>query len=363
MTGIEQKSRERQGMDQQQQIAELEQKVKKFAKTMANRCDVSRYQELLFGLLAMRCASESIYGEHGLAVAEEVRWGCLKRKKDSLSFDDVVANSLEAFEKSDEQLKGLFPSTGKIIVPGIVKPVFELIDSLPLSSFKSIDLIGRIYEYLNTGTGGRKSGIFFTPDCVAQLLAEMLQTYGGIIYDPCYGTGTMFVHAINFIRKNRKCAKGVYFCGQESNSVLNRLCCLNLALRGFDNSRIRWNTGGSLLNDAFPELKAHYILTNPPFNQKDWDGEKLKDDPRWQFGNPPKGNANFAWLQHVLSHLSPESRAGILLSNGSLSSSNSAESRIRQKITEAGVVECVIGLPGKLFLNTSIPVCMWVLSS
>ncbi len=349
-------------MEHQRQITELEKKVKKFAKSMANRCDVSRYQELLFGLLSLRCASESIYGEHGLAVAEEVQWDCLRNKKDSSSLIDVLSGSLQTFEKSNPSLKGLIPSSGKVVARGIVKQVFELIDSLPLSSFKSVDLFGRIYEYLNTGTGGRKSGIFFTPDCVAQLLAEMLQSYGGVIYDPCCGTGTMFVHAINFIRQNRNCTKGVYFCGQEANPVLGRLCHLNLALRGFDNSCIAWNTEGSLLNDAFPNLKAHFILTNPPFNQKDWGGDKLKNDPRWLFGKPPDGNGNFAWLQHVVSRLSPGGRAGVLLSNGSLSSSNAAESWIRQKMAEAGVVECVMGLPGKLFLNTSIPVCVWVLS-
>ncbi len=349
-------------MDNWQGIVELEKKVKKFAKGMENKCDVARYQETLFELLALRCASESIYGKDGLFVPDGAQWRCLIAKKDSPSFDNVVANSLEAFEKSNMQLRGIFPSSDGIIVPGIVKPVFELIDSLRLGTFKSIDLFGRIYEYLNTGTGGRQRGIFFTPDCVAQLLAEMIQPYGGIIYDPCCGTGTMFVHSINFIRQNRNCTKGVYFCGQESNSVLARLCYLNLALRGFDNNCIAWNTGGSLLDDAFSGLKAHFILTNPPFNQKGWGGEKLKGDPRWMYGKPPDGNGNFAWLQHVASRLSPEGRIGVLLPNGSLSSSNADETRIRQEMAEAGVVECVMGLPGKLFQNTSIPVCLWMLS-
>lgn len=346
-------------MADQQGTGVLEKMVRQFAKKMANRCDVSRYQGFLFGLLALKCASDSVYGEHGLKVPGESQWNHIKGKSDSPSFGAVVTNSLEAFEKSNTSFDGFWSQENWKTATGIMKPVFEFIDSLPVDSFKSIDLFGRIYEYLNTGTAGRKNGIFFTPDCVAQLLAEMFQPYGGIIYDPCCGTGTMFVHTINFIKKNRNCTRGVYFYGQESNLMLSRLCRLNLALRGFDNSLIHWNRDGSLLEDAFPDVKANFVFTNPPFNQKNWGGDKLRNDPRWIFGKPPDGNGNFAWIQHVVFHLSPGGRVGILLSNGSLSSSNLAESRIRQKMVEERIVECVIGLPDKLFLNTSIPACIW----
>jgi type I restriction enzyme M protein len=340
----------------------LEQMVRKFAKTMENKCDVTRYQELLFRMLALKCASESVYGDHALNVPGESQWNHLKGKSESSTFDAVIATALEAFEKSNTSFNGFWSQENWKAATGILKPAFEFIDSLPVDSFKSIDLFGRIYEYLNTGTAGRKNGIFLTPDCVAQLLAVMLLPYGGIIYDPCCGTGTMFVHAINFIRKNRNCTRGVYFYGQESNLVLSRLCRLNLTLRGFDNSRIHWNREGSLLEDAFPDVKADFILTNPPFNQKNWGGKKLKNDPRWIFGKPPDGNGNFAWIQHVAFHLVPGGRAGILLPNGSLSSSYFAESRIRQKLVDLGIVEYIIGLPDRLFLNTSISACIWGLS-
>jgi len=340
----------------------LEQMVRKFAKTMANRCDVTRYQEFLFRMLALKCASESVYGDHGLTVPGESQWNHIKGKSDSHSFGAVITSSLEAFEKSNTSFEVLLRPGNWQTATGILKPVFEFIDSLPVSSFKSIDLFGRIYEYLNTGTAGRKNGIFFTPDCVAQLLAEMLQPYGGIIYDPCCGTGTMFVHAINFIKKNRNCTRGVYFYGQESNLFLSRLCRLNLALRGFDISHIHWNREGSLLEDAFPDVKTDFVLTNPPFNQKNWGGERLKNDPQWKYGKPPDGNGNFAWIQHVVIHLSPGGRAGILLPNGSLSSANLAESLIRQKMVDTGILDCIIGLPDRLFLNTSVPVCVWVIT-
>ena len=350
-------------MADQQGTGVLEKIVRQFAKKMANRCDVNRYQGFLFGLLALKCASDSVYGEHGLKVPEESQWNHLKGKSESSTFDAVVANALEAFEKSNtSSLDGFWSQENWKTATGILKPAFEFIDSLPVASFKSIDLFGRIYEYLNTGNAGRANGIFFTPDCVAQLLAEMFQPYCGIIYDPCCGTGTMFVHAINFIKRNRNCTGGVYFYGQESNLMLSRLCCLNLALRGFDNACIHWNREGSLLEDAFPDVKADFILTNPPFNQKNWGGERLKNDPRWIFGKPPEGNGNFAWIQHVAFHLLPGGRAGILLPNGSLSSSNPFERRIREKMADVGIVEYIIGLPNRLFLNTSISACIWGLS-
>jgi type I restriction enzyme M protein len=342
----------------------LEKKVKKFAKGIANRMDVAQYQEFLFWLLSIRCASEYRDMDNGLSVPNESKWSFLKSKIDSPSFGEVIDNSLKEFERINSSLNGLLPSfTGKALFSAtILKPIFEFIDSLSLDFFHSMDLFGRIYEYLHSGTGNRKNGIFFTPDCVALLLAEMLQADSRIIYDPCCGTGTMFVHVINYINMHSGDLKEVAIYGQESNPTLYCLCRMNLALRGVDNSNIHWTSDGSLLKDACSGLKADFVLANPPFNDTNWGWEKFKEDPQRQYGSSLPRNANFIWLLHAVCHLSAGGRAGVLLPNGSLSTSNPAESRIRQRMVEAGIVECVMGLPDRLFLNTSIPACLWILS-
>jgi type I restriction enzyme M protein len=351
-------------MKDQQHSETLDQKVKKFAKSMANKMDVAEYQELMFGLLFMKCASQSLPGDEKkfLIIPQEANWNYLKSKVDSPLFGDVISNSLEAFEKSNASLDGLLSPMGRRNSLKISKLVLEFIDSLPVSSFQDMDLFGRIYEYLHTGSGSRKNGQFFTPDCVAKLLVEMLQPLRGKIYDPCCGTGTMFVHVIDYVNTHGGDLKKVAIYGQESSPMLHRLCRLNLALRGIDHLNIKWTSDGSLLEDAFPNLKADYILANPPFNDREWGGDLLRNDIRWQFGTPPAGNGNYAWIQHVVFHLSFQGRAGILLPNGSLSSRNTSESGIRKRLSESGLVECVVGLPDRLFYNTSIPACLWLLS-
>jgi type I restriction enzyme M protein len=341
-----------------------DQNLKKFAKSIANKFDIAEYQELMFGLLFMKCASESLPGggKKLLIIPQEANWKYLKSKMDSPLFGDIISNSLEAFEKSNASLDGLLSPLDRRNSLKISKPVFEFIDSLSVSSLQSMDLFGRIYEYLHTGLGSRKNGQFFTPDCVAKLLVEMLQPLKGNIYDPCCGTGTMFVHVIDYVNTHGGGLKDIAIFGQESSTMLHRICRLNLALRGIDHSNIKWNSGGSLLEDDFPNLKADYILANPPFNDKDWGGELLKNDIRWQYGTPPAGNGNYAWIQHVVFHLSFQGKAAILLPNGSLSSRNASESGIRERLSESGLVDCVLGLPDRLFLNTSIPACVWLLS-
>lgn len=342
----------------------IEKRVKRFAKRMANRMDIAEYQELLFGLLFIKCASESGDGKNGLLVPKEAHWDHLKRKIDALSFGDTVVDSMKEFESLNVSLKGLLPLhfCEAQSSSGITKHIFEFIDSLPLDSFHFMDLFGRIYEYLHTGTGNGKNGHFFTPDCVAKLLVEMLEPLRGKIYDPCCGTGTMFVHVINYINTPGGNVKEAAIYGQESNATLYRLCRMNLALRGIDNSNVHWTNDGSLLKDAFPRLKADYVLANPPFNERNWGRKTLKDDPRWRYGTPPAGNANFAWIQHVFFHLSPGGSAGILLPNSSLSTTDPGESSIRQGLVEAGLVESVMRLPDRLFYNTSTPACLWILS-
>jgi type I restriction enzyme M protein len=221
---------------------------------------------------------------------------------------------------------------------------------------------------------GKKGGQFYTPRSVVKLLVEMLEPYEGRVFDPCCGSGGMFVQSEKFIAAHqdhyKKRGNGIRLnpadlisiYGQESNQTTWRLCKMNLAIRGIDSSNIKWNNEGSFLNDAHKDLKADFILANPPFNDSDWSGGLLKDDARWKYGVPPAGNANYAWIQHFIYHMSPRGMAGFVLAKGSLTSKTSGEGEIRKAIIEAGLLDCIVNLPAKLFLNTQIPACLWFLS-
>jgi type I restriction enzyme M protein len=225
--------------------------------------------------------------------------------------------------------------------------------------------LGEVYEYflgqfaLNEG---KKGGQFYTPESIVRLLVEMLEPYEGRVFDPCCGSGGMFVQSQKFVEAHQGRLDNVSIYGQESNETTYKLCRMNLAIRGIDGSNIKWNPEGSFLNDAHPDLKADFVIANPPFNDSDWSGDQLKDDGRWQYGMPPTGNANFGWVQHFLYHLAPTGSAGFVLSNGSLSSNTSGEGQIRQSLVRADLVDCVVMLPTQLFYNTGIPACLWFLS-
>ena len=234
---------------------------------------------------------------------------------------------------------------------------------------RSQDVLGRIYEYFLAqfaNAEGKKGGEFYTPRSVVRLLVEMLQPWHGRVYDPCCGSAGMFVQSIEFINAhangngNGGRAKGdISIYGQESNYTTWRLAKMNLAIRGID-GQIRH--GDSFHNDRHPDLRADFILANPPFNVSDWGGEHLREDKRWQYGVPPKGNANFAWVQHIVHHLKPEGVAGFVLANGSMSSGQKSESGIRQRLVEEDLVDCMVALPGQLFYSTQIPACLWFLA-
>ena len=231
------------------------------------------------------------------------------------------------------------------------------------------DVLGQVYEYFLEQFAiaeGRKGGEFYTPRSVVRLLVEMLEPYQGRVYDPCCGSSGMFVQSVEFIRAhatgngNGGRARGdLSIYGQESNYTTWRLAKMNLAIRGIEGQIAH---GDSFHNDQHPDLRADYILANPPFNVSDWGGERLRDDKRWEYGVPPAGNANFAWMQHFLHHLAPRGAAGFVLANGSMSSNQSGEGEIRKNIIEAGLVDCIIALPGQLFRSTQIPACLWFLS-
>jgi type I restriction enzyme M protein len=228
----------------------------------------------------------------------------------------------------------------------------------------SRDILGRVYEYFLgqfAGAEGKRGGEFYTPRSVVRVLVEMLEPYSGRVYDPCCGSGGMFVQSEKFVQEHGGRIGDIAIYGQESNYTTWRLAKMNLAVRGID-SDIRWNNEGSFHKDELRDLKADYILANPPFNISDWGGDRLREDVRWQFGVPPVGNANYAWLQHIVHHLARNGTAGVVLANGSMSSNTSGEGEIRQAMIEADVVDCMVALPGQLFYSTQIPACLWFLA-
>jgi len=225
--------------------------------------------------------------------------------------------------------------------------------------------LGQVYEYFLGQFAlaeGKKGGQFYTPASVVKLLVDMIEPYSGRVFDPCCGSGGMFVQSEKFVLAHQGKIDDISIFGQESNQTTYRLCRMKLAQRGIDSSNIKWNNEGSFLKDTHPDLKADFILANPPFNDSDWSGELLTTDGRWQYGVPPAGNANFAWMQHFIYHLSPSGTAGVVLAKGSLSSKTSNEGEIRKNLIEANMIDCIVNLPTKLFLNTQIPACLWFLS-
>ena len=209
---------------------------------------------------------------------------------------------------------------------------------------------------------GKKGGQFYTPRSVVELLVTMLEPYRGRVLDPCCGSGGMFVQSEKFVREHQGRIENISIYGQESNQTTWRLCKMNLAIRGIDASQVKWNTERSFLNDALKDVKADFVIANPPFNDSDWSGDQLRGDARWQYGVPPAGNANFAWIQHFIYHLAPSGQAGFVLAKGSLTSKTGGEGEIRKALIDKGLIACIVNLPAKLFLNTQIPACLWFVS-
>lgn len=313
---------------------------------------------------------EEYLAENVFWVPKEARWTHLQANAKRPEIGKLIDEAMEAIEKapSNEGLKGVLPKN--YARPTLNKTMLgELIDlfsniGMHDDADRAKDLLGRVYEYFLSGfagSEGRRGGEFFTPRSVVRTLVEMLEPYQGRVYDPCCGSGGMFVQSEKFIEEHggRRDAIAVY--GQEINHTTWRLAKMNLAVQGID-ADIRWNNEGSFHRDEFPDLKADFILANPPFNISDWGGERLTEDQRWKYGTPPKGNANFGWLQHILHHLAPRGTAGVVLANGSMSSQQSGEGDIRKAMIEADVVDCMVALPGQLFFSTQIPACLWILA-
>jgi len=273
---------------------------------------------------------------------------------------------MAGIERDNPSLKGVLPK--EYARPGLDKQrlgqLIDLVTNIPLGDqeSRSRDILGRVYEYFLSqfaSAEGKKGGEFYTPRCVVKLLVEMLEPFKGRVYDPCCGSSGMFVQSEEFITAHGGKLGDISIYGQESNYTTWRLAKMNLAIRGIDG---QIGHGDSFHNDRHPDLRADYILANPPFNVSDWRGELLKDDKRWKHGVPPPGNANFAWVQHIIFHLAPTGLAGFVLANGSMSSNQSGEGEIRKNLIEADLVDCMVALPGQLFYSTQIPACLWFLA-
>ena len=306
-------------------------------------------------------------------VPPEARWPVLQGQAHQPTIGTAVDDAMTAIERDNPALNGVLPKD--YARPALDKArlgqVIDMVSNIRVggAEARATDVLGSVYEYFLEQFAlaeGRKGGEFYTPRSVVRLLVEMLQPYRGRVYDPCCGSSGMFVQSIEFIQAHAsgngnggRANADISIYGQESNYTTWRMARMNLAIRGIEGQIAH---GDSFHNDRHPDLRADYILANPPFNVSDWGGERLQDDQRWRHGVPPKGNANFAWVQHFLHHLAPRGRAGFVLANGSMSSNQSGEGQIRKNIIEARLVDCIVALPGQLFRSTQIPACLWFLS-
>ena len=311
---------------------------------------------------------EEYLAENVFWVPKEARWSHLQARARQTTIGKDIDDAMLAIEARNASLKGVLPKD--YARPALNKVMLgELIDLLSgigmaEKADRSRDILGRVYEYFLgsfAGAEGKRGGEFYTPRSVVRLLVEMLEPYKGRVYDPCCGSGGMFVQSEKFVEERGGRIGDIAIYGQESNYTTWRLAKINLAVRGID-ADIRWNNEGSFHKDELQDLRADFILANPPFNNSDWGGDRLREDARWTFGVPPAGNANYAWLQHIHHHLAPNGTAGVVLANGSMSSATSGEGDLRRAMVDADAVDCMIALPGQLFYSTPIPACLWFLT-
>jgi type I restriction enzyme M protein len=301
-------------------------------------------------------------------VPAKARWSELQNNARQPHIAQVIDGAMDAIERANPRLRGVLPAdyARRNVAAERLGELIDLIGSIPLGDkeSKAKDVLGNVYEYFLgkfAAAEGKLGGEFFTATCVVRLLVRMLEPYKGRVFDPCCGSAGMFVQSEKFVEEHQGRIGDISIFGQESNPTTWKLAHMNLAIRGIE-AHLGQTWADSFLNDQHKDLKADFILANPPFNVSDWSGHLLRDDPRWQYGIPPLGNANYAWIQHFLAHLAPSGTAGFVMANGSLSSNQSGEGEIRKNIIEADLVDCIVALPGQLFYTTQIPVCLWFLT-
>jgi type I restriction enzyme M protein len=303
-------------------------------------------------------------------VPGSARWSFLQARAKQADIGTLVDGAMDAIETENPLLKGVLPKVfaRANLDPASLGGLIDLVSNIALGDAKarSADVLGHVFEYFLGEFAlaeGKQGGQFYTPRSIVELLVAMLEPYKGRVFDPCCGSGGMFVQSEKFIREHQGRINDISIYGQESNQTTWRLARMNLAIRGIDSSQVKWNNEGSFLNNAHQDLKADFIIANPPFNVSDWSGDLLRGDGRWQYGVPPAGNANFAWLQHFVYHLSPTGRAGVVLAKGALTSKTSGEGEMRKAlIADGNLIDCIVNLPAKLFLNTQIPASLWFMN-
>jgi type I restriction enzyme M protein len=377
----------------------FEEKLWEAADQLRGQVDAAEYKHVVLGLIFLKYISDAFqeryhtlqhepyanpedrdeYTSHGIFwVPTDARWSDIqasatlpeivgpdgKKRTIGVMLDDAMT----AIEKENPTLKNVLPkeygrnAVSEQRLAGLINTIGSI--GLGDTNSRAQDILGRVYEYFLgkfANAEGKAGGEFYTPRSVVRVIVEMLEPYHGRVYDPCCGSGGMFVQSESFVKAHGGRIGDIAIYGQESNGTTWRLCKMNLAIRGIE-ADLGEKPADTFFDDQHPDLRADFILANPPFNISNWGGERLRDDPRWRFGPPPVGNANFAWVQHIISHLKHNGYAGYVLANGSMSSSQSGEGEIRRAIVEDDLVDCMVALPPQLFYSTQIPACLWFLA-
>ncbi len=365
-------------------IQQIESKLWAAADKLRGNINSSDYKYVVLGLIFLKYVSDAFELQYKKAesdnydpedrdyyaqdnvfwIPKEARWDNLVANAKQPNIGLIVDEAMEGIERDNPTLKGVLPKdyAREALDKRRLGELIDLFTNIKFDSTDAKDLLGQVYEYfmgMFADSEGKHGGEFYTPRSIVKLLVEMLEPYGGRIYDPACGSGGMFVWSEKFVDEHAGRTDDIAVYGQELNETTWRLAKMNMAIRGIDADIRR---GDTFMHDQFPDLKADFIIANPPFNISDWGQEHLQDDPRWKFGTPPKGNANYAWIQHMIHHLSPRGLAGFVLANGSMSSQSSGEGEIRKQLVLNDMVDCIVTLPSQLFFNTGIPACLWFIS-
>ncbi len=380
-------------MGQNNKEEPIEKQLWKAADKLRKNIDAAEYKHIVLGLIFLKYISDAFETHYELLkkgkgeytgadpedrdeykaeniffVPSSARWTYLQKRAKLPEIGKDADSAMDAIERDNSSLKDVLP---KVFARGNLDPaslggLIDLISNISMKQGNGKgDFLGKTFEYFLGEFAlaeGKKGGQFYTPRSVVELLVEMLEPYKGRVLDPCCGSGGMFVHSERFVEFHQGNVNDISIYGQESNQTTWRLAKMNLAIRGIDSSQVKWNNEGSFLNNSHKDLKADYVIANPPFNDSDWSGDLLRKDGRWQYGVPPVNNANYAWIQHFVYHLSPSGQAGFVLAKGSLTSKTSGEGDIRKALVEARMIDCIVNLPAKLFLNTQIPASLWFVS-
>lgn len=367
----------------------FEKKIWKAADKLRGNIDASEYKHVVLGLIFLKYISDSFeekyqelveegagfeeekdeyIADNIFYVPEEARWSYIAKHANRPEIGQIIDNAMAAIERENNRLKGILPKN--FARPELDKrrlgEIVDVFTNIPLSDHKDKkDILGRTYEYclaMFAQQEGRRAGEFYTPSSIVRTLVEILEPYNGRVYDPCCGAGGMFVQSAKFVESHHGNIRNLSVFGQEANPTTWKLAHMNLAIRGIE-ADLGEAYADTFFNNQHPTLRTDFIMANPPFNMSDWGGDKLEEDKRWRHGTPPEGNANFAWLQHMIYHLSPKGKIGMVLANGSLSSQTGNEGEIRKNIIEEDdLVECIIAMPTQLFYSTGIPVSLWILN-